>query len=232
MSTANEVHKKQIVTIGMDIAEAMARLAEYIDPTTAEVFRENFDGEGGDLWKDALGNLQLRRVWDIDGPRLGFDERVLIEFQAMAVKGKKSILAHNDQDDGLICELETFLKHFEDSSQLEWRHVRLSTYFDMETGRLEKRNAFGLGRDLWRDGIGNMQVRLRGKVRSSDMFTANFGTDAISKFLQTHCERSRSVLVTGISKDGDFLMPISKPTDLAPGAYGRGFVVRGRRILH
>lgn len=221
---------KQSVPVNPAIAATEIRLRDYIDPRTAEVLIADFDGEGGDLWHDALDNLQFRRIWPKEQRTFGLDESMLQKLQALPFKGKKSIVAHSGMGVGLIMLLEDALGMLTGQAGAVWHPVQLPQHFEIETGKLVERNAIGFGCDLWRDDLGNIQVRVRAKTKDGK-FTANIGTVAIARLRQIPCTGSRSILLLGAFEDSDFLLPITDPHNLEI-KFGSGYPIRRNKRLH
>jgi len=230
-SNNSKPQHKEVVRFDPSIAATEVRLRDFIDPLTAEVLISDFDGEGGDLWHDALGNLQLRRLWKPDQRTFGLDEPMLNKLDALSFTGKKSIVAHDgNQTEGLLMTLADALLMLAGQKQAVWHPVRLPKHFDMETGKLVERSAVGPGCDLWRDALGNIQVRTRAKTNNG-IFRADFGLVAIARLRQLPCTGSRSILLIGASESCDFVLPVTEPQN-PELKFGSGYTVRRNRRLH
>lgn len=217
----------KVLRLDLEFSQTEARLRDFIDPRTAVLSVRSFDGEGGDLWQDAIGNLQLRRVWERDRPTLGLNESVLMRLDGMSAPGTKSILAHNDIG-GLACRLSDLLAQTKSGVTAVWAAVWMPTYFDAETGRLVKRNAVGPGLDLWRDDLGNIQVRAPA-VYANGSFSANIGSVAVEKLRKIPCKRSRSILLRMSNAEYDYLCPVM---DDAPDGIALAHPIRRQTLRH
>jgi hypothetical protein len=226
----NDPRAKEIRRVSQTIAATEVRIRDFIDPKTAKVAVANFDGEGGDLWRDDFDNLQLKRIWPQHQPTFGLDAAMLKKFEALPCKAKKSIVAHNGKGGGLIMLLRDALSVSAGQNSVTWHPVRLPELFDVETGKLVERDAVGPGCDLWRDDLGNIQVRVRATTSTNGKFIGNIGTNAIARIRELPCTGTRSILVLGIHKDVDCIFPVTSPDNST--VFGSGYTVPRKRSLN